>query len=123
MHRRRATPVVNRSTETGSASSPAANQDRKDAVHLGGQIRAERKRLRPTQTDLAEKVGTTRPNIARPDAGVVTRGLDIRHRAASALGLELIVDFHQQAPVGRRGACFAWAAFGPPLGCTWSSKL
>lgn len=72
-------------------------QAAKDAFQLGARVRAERERLGLTQTELAEKMGTTQPTIARLEAGGVTPSLDTLHRAADALGLELVVDFRQQA--------------------------
>lgn len=72
-------------------------QDAKDAYQLGARVRAERERLGLTQTELAEKMDTTQPTIARLEAGGVNSSLDTLHRAADALGLELVVDFRQQA--------------------------
>lgn len=72
-------------------------QDAKDAYQLGARVRAERERLGLTQTELAEKMGTTQPTIARLEAGGVTPSLDTLHRAADALELELVVDFRQRA--------------------------
>lgn len=72
-------------------------QDAKDAFELGARVRAERKRLKLTQSELAEKMGTTQPTIARLEAGGVTPSLDTLHRAAHALGLELVVDFREAA--------------------------
>jgi ribosome-binding protein aMBF1 (putative translation factor) len=71
-------------------------QEAQDAFHLGARVRAERERLGLTQSELAEKMGTTQPTIARLEAGGVTPSLDTLHRAADALGLELVVDFRQQ---------------------------
>ncbi len=73
-------------------------QDAKDAFHLGARVRAERQRLGLTQSELAEKMGTTQPTIARLEVGGVTPSLNTLHRAAEALGLELVVDFHRPAP-------------------------
>lgn len=73
-------------------------QESKDAFELGARVRAERERLGLTQTELAERMETTQPTIARLEAGGVTPSLDTLHRAANALGLELIVDFREQAP-------------------------
>jgi len=72
-------------------------QDPKDAFELGARVRAERERLKLTQSELAEKMGTTQPAIARLEAGGVTPSLDTLHRAADALGLELVVDFREAA--------------------------
>ncbi|MEX1004322.1 MAG: helix-turn-helix transcriptional regulator [Acidimicrobiia bacterium] len=72
-------------------------QESKDAFQVGARVRAERERLGLTQTELAERMDTTQPTIARLEAGGVTPSLDTLHRAANALGLELIVEFHQRA--------------------------
>ncbi len=71
-------------------------QESNDAFELGARVRAERERLGLTQTALAERMETTQPTIARLEAGGVTPSLDTLHRAANALGLELIVDFREQ---------------------------
>lgn len=73
------------------------SQEAKDAFELGARLRAERERLGLTQTELAERMETTQPTIARLEADGVTPSLDTLHRAANALGLELIVDFREQA--------------------------
>lgn len=72
-------------------------QESKDAFELGARVRAERERLGLTQTELAERMDTSQPTIARLEAGGVTPSLDTLHRAANAFGLELIVDFREQA--------------------------
>lgn len=72
-------------------------QDAKDAFELGARVKTERERLGLTQSELAEKMGTTQPTIARLEAGGVTPSLDTLHRAADALGLELVVDFREAA--------------------------
>lgn len=72
-------------------------QEARDASELGARVRAERERLGLTQSELAERMETTQPTIARLEAGGVTPSLDTLHRAANALGLELVVDFRQQA--------------------------
>jgi ribosome-binding protein aMBF1 (putative translation factor) len=69
----------------------------RDAFELGSRLRAERERLGLTQAGLAERMGTTQPTVARLEAGGVTPSLDTLHRAAEALGLELVVDFRQPA--------------------------
>lgn len=72
-------------------------QEARDVFELGARVRAERERLGLTQSELAERMETTQPTIARLEAGGVTPSLDTLHRAANALGLELVVDFRQQA--------------------------
>ena len=72
-------------------------QEAKDAFDLGVRVRSERERLGLTQAELAQRMGTTQPTVARLEAGGVTPSLDTLHRAADALGLELIVDFRQRS--------------------------
>lgn len=72
-------------------------QQSKDAFELGARVRTERERLGLTQTELAERMDTTQPTIARLEAGGVTPSLDTLRRAANALGLELVVEFREQA--------------------------
>jgi len=80
-----------------SRSRRAGYGEARDAFELGGRVRAERKRLGLTQAELAERMGTTQPTVARLEAGGVSPSLDTLHRAAEALGLELVVDFRQPA--------------------------
>lgn len=72
-------------------------QGAKEAFDLGARVRVERERLGLTQTELAERMATTQPTIARLEAGGVTPSLETLHRAAEALGLELVVEFREQA--------------------------
>jgi ribosome-binding protein aMBF1 (putative translation factor) len=72
-------------------------QESRDAFELGARVRAERERLGLTQIELAERMETTQPTIARLEAGGVTPSLGTLRRAAKAFGLELIVDFREQA--------------------------
>jgi ribosome-binding protein aMBF1 (putative translation factor) len=72
-------------------------QEARDAFDLGARVRIERDRLGITQNELAERMGTTQPAIARLEAGGVTPSLNTLNRAAEALGLELIVEFRVEA--------------------------
>lgn len=72
-------------------------EEAKDAFELGARVRAERERFGLTQAELAQRMGTTQPAVARLEAGGVTPSLDTLHRAAEALGLELVVDFRRRA--------------------------
>lgn len=60
-------------------------------------LRVERETLGLTQAELAGRMGTTQPTVARLEAGGVTPSLDTLHRAAEALGLEMVIDFRQPA--------------------------
>lgn len=44
-----------------------------------------------TQAELAERVGTRQPNIARLESGRLTPSLDLLRRVAEALNAELVV--------------------------------
>jgi transcriptional regulator with XRE-family HTH domain len=50
-----------------------------------------------TQAELARRMETSQPTIARLEAGGVTPSLDTLHRAANAFDLELVFNFHQSA--------------------------
>lgn len=89
------TELKNRRGDTGARRR--GYQEAKDAFELGARLRAETERLGLTQTELAERMETTQPTIARLEGGGVTPSLDTLHRAADALGLELVVDFREQA--------------------------
>ena len=87
-----------KSRRTGSNARRRGYEEAKDAFELGARVRTERERLGLTQTEMAQRMGTSQPTVARLEAGGVTPSLDTLHRAAEALGLELVVDFRQQAP-------------------------
>jgi ribosome-binding protein aMBF1 (putative translation factor) len=73
------------------------HQDAADSFELGSRVRSERERHGLTQVELAERMGTTQPTVARLEAGGVTPSLDTLHRIADALGLELVVEFRDVA--------------------------
>jgi ribosome-binding protein aMBF1 (putative translation factor) len=82
---------------TDSKDRRRGYEEARDAYGLGAGVRTERERLGLTRSELAERMETTQLTIARLEAGGVTPSLDTLHRAADALGLELVVDFRQQA--------------------------
>lgn len=69
----------------------------RDAFELGARVRAERERIRLTQAELALRMGTNQPTVARLEAGGVTPSLATLHRVAEALGMELVVEFRHAA--------------------------
>lgn len=86
--------------KTRRASSAVRNQGYEEAsaaFELGARIRAEREAAGLTQAELATRMHTTQPAIARLEAGGVTPTLDLLRRAASALDLELVVELRQRA--------------------------
>ena len=67
-------------------------REAKAAFELAERVREARKRVGMTQAELAARIGSTQPAIARLEAGGVSPSLPILRRVAEALGLELIVD-------------------------------
>jgi len=45
-----------------------------------------------TQAELAARIGSTQPAMARLEAGGITPSLETLHRIAEALRLELVID-------------------------------
>jgi ribosome-binding protein aMBF1 (putative translation factor) len=86
--------------------APAARsgyQRTKRAAELGEQIRALREAGGISQAELARRIGSTQPSIARLEAGRVSPTLATLERVAAALGAELIVALdaahqHRHAP-------------------------
>ena len=64
----------------------------KAAFELAERVRRARERLGMTQAELASRIGSTQPAVARLEAGGVTPSLATLRRIAAALGLELVVD-------------------------------
>ena len=78
-----------------SVARRAGDRHAKEAFEIAARVRKARERLGLTQAELAARIGSTQPAIARLEAGGVTPSLDTLHRIAEALGLELIVDFRR----------------------------
>jgi len=85
-------------------ASPAASagyERARRAFELGEQLRALREAQHLSQAELARRMGSPQPAIARLEAGRVAPSLDTLDRAATALGVELVITF-QQPPRGDR---------------------
>jgi transcriptional regulator with XRE-family HTH domain len=59
---------------------------------LAERARGAREKLGITQAELAARIGSTQPAVARLEAGGVSPSLDTLSRIAAALDLELVVD-------------------------------
>jgi ribosome-binding protein aMBF1 (putative translation factor) len=70
-------------------------EEAKTAFEWGDRIRTERELQGVTQAELADRIGSTQPAVARLEAGGVTPSLDTLGRVAEALGFELIVEFRR----------------------------
>jgi ribosome-binding protein aMBF1 (putative translation factor) len=86
-----------RSHRGSTGSRRRGYQEAENAFELGARVRAERERLGLTQEELARRMGTSQPSVARLEAGGVAPTLDTLYRVADSLGLELVVDFRKGA--------------------------
>jgi HTH-type transcriptional regulator/antitoxin HipB len=78
--------------KAGSQDRRVAYRQAKEAFELAERVRQAREHLGITQADLATRIGSTQPAIARLEAGGVTPSFDTLRRIAAALGLELVVE-------------------------------
>ena len=62
----------------------------KEAFEIAERVRQERERRGVTQAELAARIGSSQPALARLEAGGVTPSFDTLRRIAEALGLELV---------------------------------
>jgi transcriptional regulator with XRE-family HTH domain len=67
----------------------------KEAFEISERVRQVREDRGLTQAELAARIGSTQPALARLEAGGVMPSLDTLHRIAEALGLELVVDLRR----------------------------
>jgi ribosome-binding protein aMBF1 (putative translation factor) len=75
-----------------TAARQDAYQSAKDAFALAERVRQAREKLGITQTELAARIGSTQPAVARLEAGGVSPSLDTLRKIADALGFELVVE-------------------------------
>jgi ribosome-binding protein aMBF1 (putative translation factor) len=67
----------------------------KEAFEIAERVRRAREDRGLTQAELAARIGSTQPALARLESGGVTPTLDMLRRIAEALGLELVVDLRR----------------------------
>jgi ribosome-binding protein aMBF1 (putative translation factor) len=70
----------------------AGYREARESFALAERVRQARERLGVTQAELAARIGSTQPAIARLEAGGVSPSLVTLRRIAAALGLELVVE-------------------------------
>ena len=68
-----------------------------DKLRLARELRAARERRNLSQTELAHRVGTKQPHIARLELGKALPRLDVLHKIAAALGFRLEVRLREVA--------------------------
>jgi ribosome-binding protein aMBF1 (putative translation factor) len=83
-------------TRARSDERRQAYREAKKAFDLAEQVRTARERLGITQAELASRIGSTQPAIARLEAGGVMPTLDTLRRIASALSLDLVVQLRSR---------------------------
>jgi len=79
----------------GSIARRTGYRRAKEAFEIAERVRHAREVRGLTQAELAARIGSTQPALARLEAGGVTPSLDTLHRIAEALGLELVVDLRR----------------------------
>lgn len=90
INRTRANPATTKHA-AGADERQRGNREARDAFELAELVREERERAGMTQAELAARIGSTQPAIARLEAGGVTPNLTTLRRIAAALSLELVV--------------------------------
>jgi HTH-type transcriptional regulator/antitoxin HipB len=70
----------------------AGYRQAKESFELGERVRQARASLGITQAELAKRIGSTQPAMARLEAGGSVPSVDTLRRIAAALGLELVVE-------------------------------
>ena len=83
-------------TKAKSDERRRAYREAREVFALAEQVRTARERIGITQAELAVRIGSTQPAIARLEAGGVTPNLDTLRRIASALSLELVVQLRSR---------------------------
>ena len=78
--------------EAASAEGRPGYKEAKEAFELAECVRQARERVGLTQTELATRIGSTQPAVARLEAGGSTPTFVTLRRIAVALGLELVIE-------------------------------
>ena len=82
-----------RKDRSKSAGARAGYERARKSFELAEKVRALREAEGLSQSELARRIGSTQPAIARLEAGGVAPSIDTLQRIANALGLELVVGF------------------------------
>ena len=91
-----------RQDRPAAPAAAAGYQRARRAFGLGQQLRALREAQHLSQAELARRMGSTQPAIARLEAGRVAPSLGTLDRAAAALGVELVITLQHPQRRGRR---------------------
>lgn len=85
-----------------SPEAQAAYEEARRDYELGLQVRALREAAGMSQAELASRMGTSQPAVARLESGGGTPKLETLNKAAAALGVRLVVSFEEPRSVGTR---------------------
>ncbi len=78
--------------KAASEERRAGYRKAKEAFELAERVRQAREHVGLTQAELAARIGSTQPAVARLEAGGSTPSFATLRRIASALGFELVVE-------------------------------
>lgn len=81
-------------------SAKAGYERARRAFELAEQVRALREGQGISQSELAQRIGSTQPAVARLEAGGVAPSIETLDRIAAALGLKLTVSFKSTKRAG-----------------------
>ncbi len=98
---RKTNPYVGSETPTAYARRRAAKSpefaqafaEEYDRLKVAREIRKAREKQKLSQSELAKRIGTKQPHIARLERGSASPRLEILHKIAGALNLHLDVRF------------------------------
>lgn len=93
--RRRSWAAIKRARGS-SAARREAYREAREAFALAERVREAREQRGVTQAELAARIGSTQPAIARLEAGGITPSLETLRRIASTLNLELVVQLRSR---------------------------
>ena len=94
--RRKVKSLASARASAGMDERRRGYREAREAFDLSEQVREARERAGITQAELAARIGSTQPAIARLEAGGVTPNLATLRRIASALSLELVVQLRSR---------------------------
>ena len=104
-------PHVGSSVEDWFAEEEARSQGFIAAIDAGSgkltlarQLKQLREAAGMTQVDLAKKIGTKQPGIARVERGLATPSLEMLFKIGSALGMSVTVVFRPRKSAARKPA-------------------
>ncbi len=78
--------------KTASEERRSGYKQAKEAFELAERVRQARERVGLTQAELAARIGSTQPAVARLEAGGNTPSFATLRRIAAALGFELVIE-------------------------------